>query len=47
LRKEGKQNEFIPSKVALRIKDFITFSVKLEGRCQDLELNKYSEEKLE
>ena len=28
--------EYIPHKVALRIVEFITFSVKIAGRCPDL-----------
>ena len=30
--------EFVPHKVALRIRDFITFSVKVSGRAPDLHL---------
>lgn len=40
LKKESKPlkeyREFIPHKVAERIVEFITFSVKLAGRCPDL-----------
>jgi hypothetical protein len=40
-RRAGKYSrtentDFIPYKVACRIRDFITFSVKLAGRCPDL-----------
>ena len=32
--------DFVPHKVALRIRDFITFSVKVSGRAPDLKLKK-------
>jgi hypothetical protein len=34
--------DFIPSKIALRVKKMIEFSVKLEGRAPDLKLDKES-----
>lgn len=31
--------DFIPHKTAMRIRDLITFTVKLKGRCPDLVIN--------
>ena len=42
LEEKGEKKEirgFIPYKVAKRLKDAITFSVKLKGRCQDLNID--------
>jgi len=39
--------EFVPHKVALRIRDFITFSVKVAGRAPDLKLKKQEIEIIE
>jgi hypothetical protein len=40
-RKKGSREirDFLPHKVAVRIRDSITFSVKLDGRCPDLKLD--------
>jgi len=40
-RKKGRREirDFIPYKVAVRIRESITFSVKLDGRCPDLKLD--------
>ena len=42
LKKDGVREiyHFIPFTVAQRIKDAITFSVKLDGRCPDLNIDK-------
>jgi hypothetical protein len=31
--------DFVPYKIAKRIRDFINFTVKLNGRCQDLKID--------
>lgn len=35
----GEVRDFVPHNVAVRIKEFISFSVKLAGRCPDLNIN--------
>ena len=31
--------DFVPYKIAKRIKDFVTFTVKLNGRCHDFKID--------
>jgi hypothetical protein len=38
-----ENTDFIPYKVACRIRDFITFSVKLSARAPDLKFPKYTD----
>lgn len=38
--------DFIPYKVARRVKEFITFAVKLDGRCPEFHLDEKTKELL-
>lgn len=38
-RQNQEIRDFVPYNVACRIREFITFSVKLNGRCQDLQID--------
>lgn len=40
-------HDFVPYKVACRIRDFVTFSVKIAGRAPDLDLDEAQKEQLD